>query len=144
MPVPRSRPEPARQARCSIATVRAGGHRRWAIFNHTVNPLTKALLRSPLHRLRSDKLALITVTGRRSGREFTFPVSYEQAGDRVSITVGFAEQKLWWRNLTGGGAAVRIRLGGQEHGGHAVARGEPASGVTVVIDLDPLRTLDGV
>jgi hypothetical protein len=57
------------------------------------------VLRSPLHGLLSRRTALITVTGRRSGREFTFPVGYEQRGDGVCITVGSPEHKRWWRNL---------------------------------------------
>jgi hypothetical protein len=34
------------------------------------------LLRSPLHGLVSGRIMLLTVTGRRSGRLFTVPVSY--------------------------------------------------------------------
>ena len=71
------------------------GHARFAVFNHTVNPLLKGLLRSPLHSVVSDRLALITITGRRSGREFTFPVGYRREGDRVTIGVGWPERKLW-------------------------------------------------
>lgn len=43
-----------------------------------MNPVVKALIRSRLHGLASGSLALITVTGRRSGREHTFPVGYRQ------------------------------------------------------------------
>jgi hypothetical protein len=57
-----------------------------AVWNRTANPVVRLVLRSPLHGLLSS--GLITVTGRRSGREFTFPVGYEQRGDSVRITVG--------------------------------------------------------
>jgi hypothetical protein len=50
--------------------------RRFAILNHVVNPLARRLLRSPLHGLASGRLALITYTGRHSGRRYTIPVGY--------------------------------------------------------------------
>ena len=107
------------------------------MFNRTVNPVVRAVLRSPLHRFMSGRLAVITVTGRRSGRELSFPVSYERVGERVTIAAGLADQKLWWRNLTGAGAPVRLRLRGQDRIGHAMAREDAGSGVTVTVDLEP-------
>jgi F420H(2)-dependent quinone reductase len=91
----------------------------------------RLVLRSPLHGLLSRRTALITVTGRRSGREFTFPGGYEQCADSVHITVGAPEHKRWWRNLTDAGAPVRVQLRGVEQSGHAVASGDERSGVTV-------------
>jgi len=112
------------------------GHRRFAVFNHTLNPLVTALLRSPFHRALSGRLALITVTGRRSGREYTFPVGYRREGDRVVIGVGWPERKRWWRNLRETGR-VRLRLGGAVHTGLAEAHGDERSGVRVEVRLDP-------
>jgi hypothetical protein len=113
-------------------------HTPFAVLNRTANPILGALLRSPLHRLISRQLALITVIGRKSGREYTFPTAYHQAGeDRVTITVGWPERKRWWRNLRGEGAPVRLWLKGTECNGHAVAEGDETSGVTVEITLDP-------
>jgi len=106
------------------------------LWNRTTNPVVKALLRSPLHRIASGSTALITVTGRRSGRSYTFPVSYRREGDVVRIVVGWPESKVWWRNLTGEGAPVKIALAGTEHSGHAVARGDESSGVTVEVRLE--------
>jgi hypothetical protein len=114
----------------------AHGHAFFAVFNRTLNPLVKGLLRSPLQGVASGGLVLITVTGRRSGREHTFPTGYEQDGDRVLIEVGWPERKLWWRNLTEP-APVRLRLRGAERTGTAVARGDEQSGVTVEVELDP-------
>ena len=111
---------------------------RWAIVNRTGNRVVRLLLRSPLHPLASRNLALITVTGRRSGRKFTFPVSYLQEDDRVRITVGWPDQKLWWRNLRGEGGPVRLRIRGVERTGHAVARGDERTGVTVEVQLDTI------
>ena len=50
----------------------AGSHTPFVFINRAVNPLVGAVLRSPAHGLLSSHLALITVTGRRSGRTFTF------------------------------------------------------------------------
>jgi F420H(2)-dependent quinone reductase len=113
------------------------GHAPFAFFNRTGNPLVSLLLRSPLHRLVSGRLALITVTGRRSGRVYTFPVGYRQDGDRVTIGVVWPERKVWWRNLRDGGR-VGTRLRGVERSGQAHARGDEHSGVSVEVQLDPV------
>src|SRR3954471_23711964 len=109
---------------------------RLALAHSVLNPTLGVLLRSPLHRLVSGGLVLITVTGRRSGREFTFPVSYQQDGEVVRIGVGWPEQKQWWRNLRGAGAPVRLRLRGRARSGHGVVEGNERDGVVVVITLD--------
>jgi F420H(2)-dependent quinone reductase len=109
---------------------------RWVVFNRTGNRVVRLLLRSPLHLLASRNLTLITVTGRRSGRKFTIPVSYVQEDNRVRITVGWPDQKLWWRNLRGDGGPVRLRIRGVERTGRAVARGDERTGVNVEVKLD--------
>lgn len=50
-----------------------------------VNPVLRTLLRSPVHGLASDHLLLLTVTGRKTGTAYTFPVGYEQ--DDGALTV---------------------------------------------------------
>jgi hypothetical protein len=112
------------------------GHAPFAVFNRTGNPAVKLMLSSPLHPLLSGQLAVITVTGRRTGRQYSFPVGYRQQGDRVTIGVGWPERKHWWRNLRDGGP-VRLRLRGVERTGHARARGDERTGVTVEVQLDP-------
>jgi hypothetical protein len=90
-----------------------------ALRTHVANPAVRALLRSPAHRLLSGSLLLLTVTGRRSGRTFTFPVMYAADGDDLLVFVGDHEHKRWWRNLegraTGDGAEVVARVRGSEH-----------------------------
>jgi len=90
-------------------------------MNRVVNPALRALLRSPIHGLASGRVALITYTGRRSGREYTIPCFYRGKGDEVTIAVGWPDRKVWWRNLTGGGGPVRLLVQGHELRGHAVA-----------------------
>src|SRR3954447_7115833 len=67
------------------------------------------LLRSPLHRLASGSLLLITYRGRSSGRGFTLPVMYAEREETLTIFVAHPEQKRWWGNLHGG-AKVEVRL----------------------------------
>jgi hypothetical protein len=64
------------------------GHAPFAVFNRTVNPALKLVLSSPAHPVLSRQLALITVTGRRTGRPYTFPVGYRSDGNRVIVNVG--------------------------------------------------------
>ena len=82
----------------------------------TINLVMALILRSRLHRLLSKHLALITVTGRKSGKAYTVPVSYQQQG-AVLRTISVRHDR-WWRNLRGG-ALVTLRLRGCEMSGHA-------------------------
>jgi len=96
----------------------------------------RAILRSPMHPVLSGRLVLLTVTGRRTGRRFTFPTGYEQKGNRVRVTVGWPERKRWWRNLREA-APVELVVRGVRRTGLARAHGDERSGVTVDIELDP-------
>ena len=111
------------------------GHAPFAVWNRTGNRAVALLLRSPLRRLLSAQLALITVTGRRSGREYTFPVGYRRQGDRVTIPVGWPSRKQWWRNLRGG-APVRLQIGAEHLRGLATVHGDERAGVSVEVTLD--------
>jgi deazaflavin-dependent oxidoreductase (nitroreductase family) len=88
------------------------------VFERLVNPLMTMLLRSPLHFLVSDPLLLVTFTGRKSGREHTTPVGYEQRDGALYVTT--QTDRVWWRNLRGG-AEVTVRLGGERRRGRAEA-----------------------
>jgi F420H(2)-dependent quinone reductase len=113
------------------------GHAPFALWNRSGNRVVRGLLRSPLHPLLSRQLALITVTGRRSGREYTLPIAYKQDGERLRIPVMWSERKLWWRNLSGdGGAPVRVHLRGEERSGHAKLLGDGRGEVSVEVLLD--------
>jgi hypothetical protein len=81
-------------------------------MNKILNPLIRLILNSPLHGLLSAGLLLITYRGRKSGREFTLPVQYTEAGQKIYIIPGMPEQKTWWRNLKGG-LPVKLTLRGQ-------------------------------
>jgi hypothetical protein len=113
----------------------ADSHTPFVVVNRVVNPVVRAVLRSPAHGLLSGHLALLTVRGRRSGRTFTFPVGYHREGDRVTIGVDWPERKRWWRNLSEA-APVEIWLAGVRRAGTGQARGDEDAGVTVEIQLD--------
>jgi F420H(2)-dependent quinone reductase len=100
------------------------GRAPFLVMNRTVNPALRMVLRSRAHKLASNRFALITYTGRKTGREHTIPVLYQDKGDEVTIAVGWPERKVWWRNLTGEGGPVRLVVRGRELRGHAVATRE--------------------
>jgi hypothetical protein len=113
------------------------GHAPFAVLNQTVNRGLILLLRTPMvHHLVSHRVALITVTGSKSGREFKLPVSYRQRGELVRIPVAFSTRKQWWRNVPGSGAPIRIRLRGRESQGHARADEHAKTGVVVNVQLE--------
>jgi deazaflavin-dependent oxidoreductase (nitroreductase family) len=83
-----------------------------------VNPVMKAILRSPLHGLVSSGMMLLSFTGRKSGKQFTTPVSYVYQGD--DLLVISLEERKWWRNMQGG-APVKLRLQGEDVAATATA-----------------------
>jgi deazaflavin-dependent oxidoreductase (nitroreductase family) len=94
------------------------------LYRWLLNPMMKAILKSPLHRLVSGTMMLITFTGRKSGRQYTTPVGYVRNGDAV-ICLTHAN---WWKNLRGG-AKVSLRIQGHDYDGVA----EPVSEETTRI-----------
>ncbi len=90
-------------------------------MNRIVNPALGTILRSPIHRIVSGRVSLLTYTGHRSGREYTIPCFYRDKGSEVTIAVGWPDRKVWWLNLTGAGAPVRLLVRGHELRGHAIA-----------------------
>src|SRR5262245_48272039 len=84
-----------------------------------MNPLVDVVLRSRLHWLVSRGLALITVTGRRTGRRYTIPVGYLETADAVVVLVNDAPTKTWWRNYMRPGP-IEVRLRGVQRSGRAV------------------------
>jgi deazaflavin-dependent oxidoreductase (nitroreductase family) len=84
-----------------------------------LNGVVDAILRSPFHWLLSRGLMLITVTGRRTGRQYTIPVGYLETPDAVVVLVGDAPSKTWWRNYTDPGP-IEVRLRGRPRAGRAV------------------------
>ena len=83
-----------------------------------LNVLPRVLLRSPLHGLMSKTVLLLTFTGRKSGREYTIPMSYVQTGDEILMST----EAPWWKNLAvDGGVSVGLVLRGRRRAGVAGA-----------------------
>jgi len=85
-----------------------------------VNRLVAWILRSPFSSLLDKSVMLISVKGRRTGREYTLPVNYADDGDRIWVIPGNPERKTWWRNLDAE-TPVRLRFQGTDLVGTARA-----------------------
>ena len=68
------------------------------IFFRLVNPLTRAIARSPLHPLISDNIVVLIFPGIKSGRIYSIPVSYLETSDKEMVCLT-ARPYIWWRNL---------------------------------------------
>lgn len=100
-----------------------------------INAPVTAVTTSRLGRLLTGTVALVTYTGRRSGRTFTIPVAYRRTGDTVTVGVNLPDAKTWWRNFLGAGGPLTVRIAGRDHPGHGVATRDEAGAVRVVITL---------
>lgn len=104
-----------------------------------VNAVVRPLVLSPRWgRFVGRSMTVVTYTGRRSGRSFTIPVAYRREGDEVTIRVELPDRKNWWRNFTGEGGPLSLRLDGVERTGHAVAS-RAGRRALVTVRLDPVR-----
>ena len=68
------------------------------------NDFVIAILKSPLHWILSGNMMVLTVTGRKSGRPITLPVSYYRDGNVLWISSKLDRQ--WWHNLIEGGMVL--------------------------------------
>jgi deazaflavin-dependent oxidoreductase (nitroreductase family) len=100
----------------------AGRRQTFLWVRAILNPVAKVILRSPMHRVMSRRLLLITFPGRRSGKHYTTPISYVQQGHTLLLGVGGP----WWKNLRGG-VPVQVRLRGKTYAGRAEAWTDEAS-----------------
>jgi deazaflavin-dependent oxidoreductase (nitroreductase family) len=100
-------------------------------MNKITNPIVRLILLSPLYRLLSSSLLLISYRGRKSGKEYTLPVQYAQAESQIYILPGMPEQKTWWRNLKGG-AQVQVTLSGKTVAGRGKLL-EPESELETIV-----------
>jgi deazaflavin-dependent oxidoreductase (nitroreductase family) len=89
---------------------------------HAINPFVAASLRSPLHRLLSKQVLLLTYTGRKTGTRYTFPVGYSREGETLTLV----STRHWWQNLLGS-ASVTVHLQGHRRTAHAAVITEPAA-----------------
>jgi hypothetical protein len=86
-----------------------------------VNPTLIALLRSRLHRLASKNLMVLTVTGRKSGRRLTMPVTRHEQPDGTLIVAAAGA----WRHNLQDGAEVSVNLDGREQTARVTQERDP-------------------
>jgi hypothetical protein len=67
------------------------------------NAFMKAILNSPLHSLLGDRFAVVTVEGRKTGKQYATPINVTRDGSVFTATG--LKNKTWWRNLRGGRSA---------------------------------------
>jgi hypothetical protein len=75
------------------------------------NFFIKTLVKSPLHPLLGESFAVITVTGRKTGKKITTPINTVRIDD--CLTVISMRERTWWRNLCDGRVALLHRSGKQ-------------------------------
>lgn len=84
-----------------------------------LNPVMKSILKSPFHSMVSNKILIFTFKGRKTGSEYSTPVSYcQENGTIICFT-----HAGWWQNLVGN-AQVRVWIRGQERRGIATPYAE--------------------
>ena len=81
------------------------------------------ILKSPLHRLVSRNMVLLSYTGLRSGKAYETPVNYVRQGNCLLVTS--QRHRTWWRNFMDG-APLRVWLEGKAIDAHASVVLDPA------------------
>ena len=83
----------------------------------SLNPPMRALLRSPMHRIASANLCLLSYHGRRSGRPFTTPLSFTREGNTVRLLS--SRETAWWQNFVEGPVEVEVEIARETFRGRA-------------------------
>jgi hypothetical protein len=68
------------------------------------------VIRSPFGRMMGEGMVVITVRGRKTGREISTPINVTREGD--TFTVVSSRERTWWRNLRDGAQAT-LQMGGK-------------------------------
>lgn len=93
------------------------------------NPIVKSILKSPLHGMMSGSTMLLTFTGRKSGKQYTTPISYALEGKTVTLISN--TRHGWVKNLQGTGTPVTAWVRGEERQGTAqVVKADEPTAVT--------------
>jgi hypothetical protein len=76
------------------------------------NPLIILLMRSPLHRIASGAIVVLTYKGRKTGKRYRTPLSYVRDDDCILILT--FRRRTWWRGIDPE-VPVSVRLEGSEY-----------------------------
>lgn len=82
------------------------------------NTLMKWACTTPgIQRMVGQGVALISFTGRRTGKRYTIPVSYHREDETVTVIT--KRERKWWHNFESP-TEVELRLAGRRYRGEAV------------------------
>jgi deazaflavin-dependent oxidoreductase (nitroreductase family) len=93
--------------RITTATMKAVGRCHVALYRRTRGRVGR--------RFRGGDVLLLTVTGRKSGRAYTYPLMYVRDGNSYVVAAsngGVNRQPAWWLNLRAN-AKAEVLLGGE-------------------------------
>ncbi len=82
------------------------------LWDHAVNPVMRALLRSRFSGVVDTRLGLLRFQGRRSGHDYEVPVGIHRIDGRPHVLTNSG-----WRVNFRGGRPVRVRFEGRWHEG---------------------------
>jgi len=89
------------------------------------NPVVRAVLGSPVHRLLSGALIVLAYRGHRSGRTFRIPLRYaNMPGARIVALAVAPDRKLWWRSFSQPAPATLVVRGAERATGGRLLQGE--------------------
>jgi deazaflavin-dependent oxidoreductase (nitroreductase family) len=69
-----------------------------------------SIINTPLHPILGKNMAVITVTGSKTGKRYSTPINIMRDGE--IFTVVSLRDRTWWRNLRGGNQG-QIRVAGK-------------------------------
>ncbi|MBJ89838.1 MAG: hypothetical protein CMO98_08260 [Woeseia sp.] len=92
------------------------------IFFRMLNPLTRLVLKSPLHRLISSKILVLIFPGRVSGKIYSIPLSYLKSNDKELFCITDKEY-MWWKNLKSCNS-IQVLFEGKMHNANITVESE--------------------
>lgn len=111
----------------------------WKRFKHLDNTFITWLLRSRFHSALSRFVLLLTVTGRKSGQQYTFPVEYGRNGSTVLIVS--QPSRTWWRNIQGR-TPVTMLIQGKQYVGTAAILTDDSVIAHAIRSVYPAKSLE--
>lgn len=104
------------------------------------NSLMKWALTTPgIQSMVGQGVALLSFTGRKTGKVYTIPVSYHRQDDTVTIIT--KRQRNWWHNFESP-IEVELRLAGQMYTGQAEIEADDAETLEFMIEYLKTRPVD--
>jgi F420H(2)-dependent quinone reductase len=104
------------------------------------NSMMKWALTTPgLQGMVGQGVALLSFTGRKTGKHYTIPVSYQREGDIVTVIT--KRQRKWWHNFETP-IEVELRLAGRNYTGKAEARSGDDETLEFMMDYLEKRPVD--